>query len=228
MQTEIWKTIPNFSSYEASTFGNIRNEKKVHLSQKPNHNGYIEHNIKDDDGKFQHRKSHRLIAITFIENPENKATVNHINHDRKDNRVENLEWATSQEQNQHRRKPLNVKSTYRYELKNDTGELNKFENEMWKPIPADIVNGIKSYSVSSHGRIMNSNKYGRICEGSVGTDGYKVVKVGRKNYLFHVLIAKVFLPNFYGKSQVNHKDGNRMNTKLFNLEWVRIEYMRLI
>lgn len=44
---------------------------------------------------------HRLVAQTYIPNPNNKPTVNHINADKGDNRVENLEWASHSEQTKH-------------------------------------------------------------------------------------------------------------------------------
>jgi hypothetical protein len=47
---------------------------------------------------------HRLVAKAFLENSENKLTVNHIDHDPSNNLVDNLEWATIQEQNKHSRK----------------------------------------------------------------------------------------------------------------------------
>ena len=40
-----------------------------------------------------------------------------------------------------------------------------------------------------------------------------------KQYLLHILLAKVFLPNYYGKKILNHKDGNKTNYTIYNLEW---------
>lgn len=67
--------------------------------------------FKDKDGYYRitvskngFRKSmfvHRLVALAFIPNPNNKLTINHKNGIKTDNRVENLEWATHREQKEH-------------------------------------------------------------------------------------------------------------------------------
>ena len=109
---EIWKTIPSAPSYEASSEGRIRSKERTlncnsshykqrHfkgkiLSQYITYNGYCLLHIRDKEGRKHTRYVHRLIAEAFIENPNEFMDVNHKNGNKRDNRVDNLEWCTRQ------------------------------------------------------------------------------------------------------------------------------------
>lgn len=79
--------------YEVSTDGQIRNMKKAKriLKQRVDKHGYYRINL-SKNGIQKSFSVHRIVAIMFIPNPHGYDTVNHINHNRLDNRVENLEW----------------------------------------------------------------------------------------------------------------------------------------
>lgn len=104
MNEEIWKKVTNFPKYEVSSFGNIRNIITQNIL-KPS----IKHNYKyvslSYDDKSKMVSVHRIVAIEFIPNSENKPTVNHKDHNPSNNNVTNLEWATYLEQIIHKRKP---------------------------------------------------------------------------------------------------------------------------
>lgn len=93
-----WKVIKNYPNYEVSIFGDVRNIKTGRILKLQNHNvGYKSVML----GAKNSKTVHRLVAETFIPNPENLPTVNHINGDKTDNRVENLEWCTHKNNSLH-------------------------------------------------------------------------------------------------------------------------------
>lgn len=99
MQTEIWKNT-EFDGYTASSLGRVKHNGKL-LNSTDRGNGYLTVFV---NGK--NRYLHRIIAQTFIPNPENKEQVNHIDGNRSNDCVENLEWVTGLENTKHAKEVL--------------------------------------------------------------------------------------------------------------------------
>ena len=93
---EIWKDIQGYEGlYQVSNLGRVRNSKNK-LMKTYLRNGYCRIDL-SKEGKRSKHSIHRLVATTFIPNPENKPQVDHINTVRNDNRVDNLRWVTPKE-----------------------------------------------------------------------------------------------------------------------------------
>lgn len=95
IEKEIWKDVVGFEGlYQVSNLGNIRNRFMRRISKnRMKWNGYLEA-VLCKDNKIYYFRIHRLVAEAFIPNPNNYPVINHINSNRSDNRVENLEWTT--------------------------------------------------------------------------------------------------------------------------------------
>jgi len=112
MTEEIWEQITDCEDYQISNLGNVKNIKtNKFLHPYLNSSGYQKISLCINK-KTKSFSLHRLIAIHFIYNPENKPTINHKNKIRNDNRIENLEWATMSQQNKGENKSLKVKYTH--------------------------------------------------------------------------------------------------------------------
>ena len=100
---EFYKDIPGYSNYEVSNLGNIRNKNTRYvLKAVVLDTGYCVVNLKSDKtNKFKRVRIHRAVCFAFLPNPEDKPTVNHIDGNKKNNTLENLEWATHKEQSTH-------------------------------------------------------------------------------------------------------------------------------
>lgn len=110
VEEEIWKTIAHYPNYEVSSFGTIKNKitNKI-LKPSLNFSGYYKYTLMHNFKKTT-VLAHRIIAETFIQNFENKPTVNHKDRNRINNQLENLEWATHLDQNLHKSKSNNIRS----------------------------------------------------------------------------------------------------------------------
>ena len=87
-------------------------------------------------------------------------------------------------------------------------------NEVWK----DCV-GFEDYSVSNYGRVYSKrrDKFLKLC---VNSSNYKKCVLKGKNLYVHRLVAQAFIDNPNNLEEVNHKDGNKWNNNVDNLEWV--------
>lgn len=98
--------------------------------------------------------------------------------------------------------------------------------EVWK----DIEGYEGLYQISNLGRVKSLPKIRgrtlveeRILSPVLGNRGYKMIMLyknnGNKRFSIHRLIAKAFIPNISNKPYINHKDGNKLNNSIENLEW---------
>lgn len=162
---EIWADIDNFvGRYQVSNFGNVRSIVDNHGKEKcqlktpyPCKKGYwyVQLFVKD----IHFRDSlHRLVAKAFLPNPANKKTVKHIDGNKANNHVSNLEWATHSENLLHAH-ATGLKQGQQHYIGRKLGDTSKYHNVTYDPTRdrwiASVKHNKKSYAkrfpVSEHG-----------------------------------------------------------------------------
>lgn len=172
---EIWKDIPEYEGYyQASNLGRIKSiSKMIHNSHgtmslrktiilKPrlDNMGYEYFRICRD---MYHRtlKGHRLVAQTFIPNPENKKCVNHIDFVKTNNRIENLEWVTYSENTRHSFKHGVMKATKGFDStscklnREQVAEIRELKGTMFQTEIAKRYNVV----ASTISKILNNKRF---------------------------------------------------------------------
>lgn len=105
--------IKGFPDYYVTDTGDVYSRKGDgrfrKLSPQKSYKGYLRVHMYKMDGRTQHKYIHRLVAEAFIPNPNKKPYINHIDGNKENNAVPNLEWCTSGENEIHKRKVLGFK-----------------------------------------------------------------------------------------------------------------------
>src|SRR6476620_8729196 len=157
-----WFILKECEGYEITKCGLIRNKKnKKLLKLKIDDDGYIQVGL-NINKKTKYYRLHRLLSITFIPNPNNFSTVDHINKIRNDNRLENLRWASPEMQsnNQNRQKNINGIKIAKY---TENGEK--------------LIEIFNSQQLAANSINLHKNKFNTLIKKTQVFNDYKWVKI---------------------------------------------------
>ena len=96
---ELWKDIEGFENYQVSSWGKVRGANGI-LKPYRNKKGYLKVGLMKN-GKCNKKRVNRLVAMAFIENPNNYPFVDHIDGNKENNSITNLRWVTDQQNKEH-------------------------------------------------------------------------------------------------------------------------------
>ena len=147
-EVETFVEIEGFEKYEVSNLGRVRNIKSgIVLKPWITKDGYLRHHLYGHNNKKKNLFLHKIIATAFIENLEEKSQVNHIDENKLNNDLSNLEWCTAKENSIHgtrikRIAEKHFKKVIQLDLNDNV--LNEFESM----VQAEQETGVFASSIS--------------------------------------------------------------------------------
>ena len=200
------KNINNYNNYMIDEEGKVFNTTtNKYLKGSIGENGYKYYRL-SKNGKKKMFYAHRLVAEHFLDNPKNLPIINHIDGNKLNNNVNNLEWVSYSD---------NTK--YWHQNSNNCRKITEYYTE---DLPNEIWKDFQNYQISSYGRIKHKGKNNLLRPSIVC--GYYKVRLSNQglvsDYLVHILVYQLFYGDYdKDKFIIDHIDGNKLNNHIDNL-----------
>ena len=210
----IWKEYPNLKKYMVSNTGEVKHKRTNRILQGSKVNGYRFVNLHRDNKTKKNCLIHRIVAETFLKNPENKPVVNHKDTNILNNHVDNLEWVTYKEN-------MNTNKT-KENLKKGKNSKNILQVDIDS---GKVINRFYGASECKEKTNINSNTILNICNYYRGNKCYggrgNNQKTYQKKYIFifeedetnikkYLKIAKTVPKNHAKKVNQYEKNSNKL------------------
>ena len=147
----MFKDVPGYEGlYQVDENGNIFSiRSNKYLAPVPMKNGYLYAHLNNGKNGSCLKRIHRIVAEVFLNNPKNYSQVNHINGNKRDNRVCNLEWCTQEQ---------NMRHAIEQHLFNTSGENNP--SAKLNRLQVDLIRKEYVFGSKEHGTRALGKKYG--------------------------------------------------------------------